>query len=265
MAVPKIHSVAAGFPPVDDALVGTLLRDMRVRGQQLPIVLYEGKVWDGRARLAACIHLGLKPWLVPLRRKDPMTFYILSNYERCGEPKSDARKAVVAALERAGSPEGRTEAKAERVKWIKAARSEFQDFVRERPEPCVICKKHVHFVHAHHSFPLSLQFECGLVEPVHDYQWLCPVHHKFVHVILNGRLGSRDLSFLDCVPDEDVEEWLAIERSAGEGIDLCCDALGPVRGSNDTRRYDPEYGLFLLNNPGLVRSAIAWKQTSAAA
>jgi hypothetical protein len=70
-----------------------------------------------------------------------------------------------------------------------------------RREPCVACGKHINFVHAHHSFPLSLQFECGMDEPIHDYQWLCPVHHKRVHILLSGYLlGSRDLCFLEGIP-----------------------------------------------------------------
>lgn len=263
--LPQIHPVLASLPPVDSLTLEAVTQDMRSKGQHLPIVLYEGMLWDGRARLAACRHLGIKPWLVPLRRKDPMNFYVLSNYERCGGPRSDARNAVIAVLERAGSPEGRTDARMRRASWIKDARAEFKEFVRQKPEPCVVCRKYIQFVHAHHSFPLSLQFECGVSAPIHDYQWLCPVHHKYVHVILSGRLGSRDLSFLDCISHEDTEEWFAIEASAGKGIELCCEALGRVAGSADRRRYDPEYGLFLLNNPSVVRSAMEWKQSHKAA
>lgn len=145
------------------------------------------------------------------------------------------------------SPENRAAARSRRGDWIKVARTEFQELVRGRRKPCVVCGKHREFAHAHHSFPLSLQFECGLEEAVHDYQWLCPVHHKDVHVLLSGYLlGSRDLSFLDCIADEDTEEWLAIERSAQQGIDLCYEALGCLPGENKPRRYDPPYALFIL-------------------
>jgi len=81
-----------------------------------------------------------------------MNFYILSNYERCGDPRSDARNAVIAVLERAGSPEGRTNARRRRASWIKDARAEFKEFVRQKPEPCAVCRKYIQFVHAHHSF-----------------------------------------------------------------------------------------------------------------
>jgi hypothetical protein len=251
----QVHPVVAQLPPVEGALLEALIRDMQLNGQHMPIVLYEGMVFDGRARLRGCSYLGLKPWLVPLRREDPMHFYIGANYKRCGEPRSRERNAVIDTLSKAGSPEGRAEARARRSEWIRAARTEFKDLIRGRREPCAVCGKHIEFVHAHHSFPFSLQFECGVDEPIHDYQWLCPIHHKDVHVLLSGHLlGARDLSFLDYVPDEDAEEWLAIDRSAQKGIDLCCEALGQVPGENTRRRYDPEYGLYLIRNASVVRS-----------
>lgn len=257
----QIHPIVAQLPPVEGTLFDALIRDMRLKGQHLPIVLYEGMVFDGRARLVACVHLGIKPWLVPLRRKDPMEFYILSNYDRCGEPRSPERRAIIEKLSKVGSPEGRLETRARRSIWIRAARAQFKDLIRGRREPCAVCSKHIDFVHAHHSFPFSLQFECGVDEPIHDYQWLCPVHHKYVHVLLSGHLlGSRDLSFLDCIRDEDAEEWLAIERSAQKGFDLCCETLGRVPGQNQPKRYDPEFGLFLINNPGMVRAAVEWNR-----
>jgi hypothetical protein len=243
MSTLQIHPVAAQLPLAQGASFDALVRDMQLNGQHLPIVLYEGMVWDGRARLSACINLGIKPWLVPLRRRDPMHQYIISNYPRCGEPRSPERNEVIDTLSKAGSPD-------------------FKDLIRGRREPCAVCRKHIEFVHAHHSFPFSLQFECGVDEPIHDYQWLCPVHHKYVHVLLSGHLlGSRDLSFLDCIRDDDTEEWLAIERSAQEGFDLCCEALGRVPGENKPRRYDPEYGLYLINNPSVVRQAAEWSRS----
>jgi hypothetical protein len=196
------------------------------------------------------------------RRKDPMEFYIISNYERCGEPRSPERKAAIAALSNAGSSEGRAQARKRRSEWIKAARAEFKDWVVGKREACAVCRKHLAFVHAHHCFPLSLQFECGVNEPIHEYEWLCPVHHKYVHVLLSGYLlGSRDLCFLEGIPDHAIDEWHAIEKSARKGIDLCCDVLGRVHGENKPRRYDPPYGLFLINNPSLVRTAVEWDRS----
>lgn len=241
----ETHPVVAAFPPREGAAFATLLRDMEARGQRLPIGLYDGKIWDGRARYAACIKLDIKPWLVPLPRAELVELYIRLNYERAGEPNSTERKAFVATLMKVGDTE--KSAAVRRAEWIKTARAEFQAFVRDGREPCVVCGKHREFAHSHHSFPLSLQFECGVEDAIHDYQWLCPVHHKDVHVLLSGYfLGSRDLSFLDGIPDEHADEWLAIEKSAKRGIDLCCEALGRIPEENKPRRYDPPYSRFML-------------------
>jgi hypothetical protein len=252
------------MPSADGPPLSALVRDIRENGQHLPIVLYQGMVWDGRARLRVCTLLGIKPWLVPLRRRDPVELYIASNYDRMGEPQSTKRREIVESLSTADSAEGLIRAKAQRAKWIKDARAEFNDLIRDRREPCAVCGKHIDFVHAHHCFPLSLQFECGASEPIQDYEWLCPIHHKYVHVLLSGYLlGSRDLSFLESIPDHAVDEWHAIERSATKGIDLCCEALGKVHGKDKQGRYDPPYGLFLINHPNMLPAVTEWSRSVA--
>jgi hypothetical protein len=259
-----VHPVVCSFPTMGDALYGTLRQDMRNRGQRLPIVLYEGMIWDGRARYKACAELGMKPWLVPLRREDPMPHYIKANYERCGEPRSAERDAVIDTLTAAGSPEGRAKASARRKAWLQNARAEFRDFIRERPQPCVICRYDPEVTHAHHSFPLALQFECGVEDAIHDYQWLCPKHHKRVHVLLGGSLlETRDLSFLDCIPDHHAKEWLAIEDCARRGIDLCCEVLGRTPSGAVRGRYDPPYAWFMLRNYAVMYPAEDWRRLAA--
>jgi hypothetical protein len=266
MSALQTHPIAAVFPAPEGALFDALKADIRANGQYLPIILYDGMIWDGRARHRACAELGLKPWLVPLRRKSPTECYILSNYDRVGEPNSPVRKATVAVLSEASSSARRAEAYAQRNEWIRNARSEFENFVRGEREPCAVCGSHVDFVHAHHSFPLSLQFDCGIDEAVQDYQWLCPVHHKRVHALLSGYLlGSRDLSFLDHIPFEFTDEWVAIEHGARRGMELCYDALGRVPGEDKPRRYDPPYALFLTFNPGVIWRASEWKRSFIAA
>lgn len=49
--LPQIHPVLASLPPVDSLTLEAVTQDMRSNGQHLPIVLYEGMLWDGRARL----------------------------------------------------------------------------------------------------------------------------------------------------------------------------------------------------------------------
>lgn len=259
-----VHPVVRSFQTMDDPLYSVLKQDISARGQRLPIVLYEGMIWDGRARYNACAELRIKPWLVPLRREDPVPHYIKANYERCGQPRSAERSALVDTLMAAGSPQGRGEASVRRKAWLRNARAEFRDFIRERSQPCAICGYDPEVTHAHHSFPLALQFECGVRDAIHDYQWLCPRHHKRVHILLSGwLLESRDLSFLDCIPDRHAKEWVAIEECARRGVNLCCEALGRTPGKTGRGRYDPPYSWFMLRNYAAMYPAEDWRRLAA--
>jgi hypothetical protein len=59
----SVHPYAAWFPMLDDDGLARLANDIRENGQRLPILLdREGKVVDGRNRLAACRMAGVPPW-----------------------------------------------------------------------------------------------------------------------------------------------------------------------------------------------------------
>jgi hypothetical protein len=65
------HRYVAMFPllvlkPFDD-----LVENMRQFGQLVPCVRYKGEVLDGRNRVRACIHLGIKPDFVEWRPPKP--------------------------------------------------------------------------------------------------------------------------------------------------------------------------------------------------
>ena len=47
----EIHPLSGQFSSVTDAQYKKLKQDIRRNGQTRPIALYEGKIWDGRARL----------------------------------------------------------------------------------------------------------------------------------------------------------------------------------------------------------------------
>lgn len=241
----EVHPTVADLPDVTPAEYSRITRDLRQNGQRWPVVLFEGKILDGRARYRASREIGVPPWLVPLRGHSPIDFYVNANVPRLGEPRSLLRHEAVERL-MALADDARCKAALRiRQDWIRSARREFARFERSRPGPCAVCKCSADFAAAHHVFPLSLQWDCGLAEPIHDHAWLCPVHHKLVHVMLSGYLlGSRDLSFLGSTPDEYTGEWLAIEKVAQSGIELCCDVLGRIPG----RRCDPPYGLMCAMN-----------------
>lgn len=57
----QIHDAAYLFPEMSEPEFEELKQDIRKHGQQVPILLYHGKVVDGRHRLRACAELGIVP------------------------------------------------------------------------------------------------------------------------------------------------------------------------------------------------------------
>jgi len=85
-------------------------------------------------------------------------------------------------------------------KWVLRARSVFLPGNRE---PCFVCGKYVEVVHAHHIYPLSMQYDNGITAPIHDFIWLCPTHHAAVHIgILNLSSSGSSFRFQDDSPNE---------------------------------------------------------------
>lgn len=68
--------------------------DIRINGQQEPIVLYEGKILDGRNRYLACLELGLKPKTTEYKGDDPLAYVLSTNLHRRHLTKS--QRAVLA-------------------------------------------------------------------------------------------------------------------------------------------------------------------------
>ncbi len=64
MLKPKPHPIAEVIPRMQPAEVAELARDIGANGLIHPIVLFEGKVLDGRHRLEACAKAGVKPRFV---------------------------------------------------------------------------------------------------------------------------------------------------------------------------------------------------------
>ena len=57
----EYHPFANVFPLLDDDDLGTLTEDIRENGQREPVILYDGKILDGRNRYLACVELGITP------------------------------------------------------------------------------------------------------------------------------------------------------------------------------------------------------------
>jgi hypothetical protein len=61
----ELDPICALFPQLAEAELSELASDIKRFGQLEPILLYEGKIIDGRNRLLACKLAGVPPWTMP--------------------------------------------------------------------------------------------------------------------------------------------------------------------------------------------------------
>jgi hypothetical protein len=86
--------------------------------------------------------------------------------------------------------------------WIRSARLAFDPGCRA---PCAVCGAYESLTQAHHVVPLSIQFELGLDEPLHCFEWLCPTHHTALHLIIDALIVNVQPKLEGVPPDERVE------------------------------------------------------------
>lgn len=73
MTVPdyQFHPLCLIFPAPDRLEVEAMAEDLQKLGQLEPILLYDGKIIDGRLRYLACRMLGITPWIEEWSGDDP--------------------------------------------------------------------------------------------------------------------------------------------------------------------------------------------------
>jgi hypothetical protein len=78
------HELASFYPMHDKSRFAELVEGMRQSGyrDEFPVVLYEGRILDGRNRYAAAIEAGVEPCVVQFSGDDPMEFVIQANSNR---------------------------------------------------------------------------------------------------------------------------------------------------------------------------------------
>lgn len=89
------HPACLAFPLLPEAELKELAADIKLRGLLNPVVLYQGKVLDGRNRLAACEKAGVEPRFVEWEGEgSPTEWVIATNLIR--RQLTASQRAVVA-------------------------------------------------------------------------------------------------------------------------------------------------------------------------
>jgi polyhydroxyalkanoate synthesis regulator phasin len=78
----EAHPLADLFPIIPAAELAELARDIKANGLQHPIVLFEGRVLDGRHRLDCCERVGVKPKFVTYKGDDAVGYVVSLNMRR---------------------------------------------------------------------------------------------------------------------------------------------------------------------------------------
>jgi ParB-like chromosome segregation protein Spo0J len=91
----EFHEYANLFPLLDDAEIARLGADIRARGQEVPIMLHEGKILDGRNRYRACMVAEVEPRTEEYRGTDPLGYVVSHNLHR--RHLTESQRGMVAA------------------------------------------------------------------------------------------------------------------------------------------------------------------------
>ena len=91
----EIHAVANVFPRMSSTALERLRDDIKLNGQQEPIVLWKGRVIDGRHRLEICTELQIEPKFIEIDPLvDPVAYAVSHNLHR--RHLSESQRSLVA-------------------------------------------------------------------------------------------------------------------------------------------------------------------------
>ena len=98
------HKLANLFPMMTSEELYEMGKDIATNGQIDPIVVYEGKILDGRNRFQACQRAGVEPRVEEYNGTDPLAYVISLNLKR--RHLTESQKAMIASelatMERGG-------------------------------------------------------------------------------------------------------------------------------------------------------------------
>ena len=78
----EAHPYADLFPKMVAEAFDGLVASVRVHGLEEPIIMYEGKILDGRNRYAACLKAGVEPRTDDYDGADPLGYVMARNVHR---------------------------------------------------------------------------------------------------------------------------------------------------------------------------------------
>lgn len=90
----KFHDLANSLPMLSDKEIKKLSADIKKNGQQEPIVIYEGKILDGRNRYEACKLYKKVPDMKEYKGNNPLEYVISTNLMR--RHLSSSQRAIAA-------------------------------------------------------------------------------------------------------------------------------------------------------------------------
>jgi N6-adenosine-specific RNA methylase IME4 len=91
----EFHEAANIFPMMEGQGYKDLVSDIAANGLQMPIVLHEEKILDGRNRYRACLELGLLPEFVYYEGDNPFSYVVSLNLKR--RHLDESQRAMIAA------------------------------------------------------------------------------------------------------------------------------------------------------------------------
>lgn len=103
----QFHPFSELFPMPPEHEIDELSRDIKKNGQRVPIVVYGGKILDGRCRYIACLKAGVDPKIIQFGKGDPKEYVTSMNLLR--RHLSTSERARIAALMSIESPVGNPE------------------------------------------------------------------------------------------------------------------------------------------------------------
>lgn len=94
MRKPPLHPACKLFPPIAESELQDLADDIAANGLRNPIVLYQGKLLDGRNRWEACKIAKVEPRFIEFEGNDPIAWVLSQNLAR--RHLTASQRAVVA-------------------------------------------------------------------------------------------------------------------------------------------------------------------------